>query len=392
MGGMLGVAHLLARTHASPAKGHVPLESIRGFLASGVFFCHAVVTYFYLTTGEWGAPPSAVFSYLGSGAVDIFFFLSGYLFWSKCLAQGGIGDRKRYFAARVRRIVPAYYASLLLVCGIVAALSGFALHEPVIALAGQCLGWLAFGFPAIAPPLNGVENAPLINAAVLWTLQLEIVFYLLLPVLFPLFRGKRLGLYIGGLGLVYWQLSNQLPPADAAGESGLLIAVFLARFLAFGFGFGMLVAQIMPALPRRWLQELKAPTWGCVALGFLASPVALGVGPHSFAEFLLLLTPFVIIVAGNDLFGLLSMKSSLLLGQSSYSLYVTHGIVLFALSQSVNRWFSFEHFRPVDFWLFTAVAGATAVCLSVVMYKRIEEPFMSRPAERPAQPERRLAA
>jgi len=73
-------------------KLHVSLEALRGLLATSVFFTHAVITYFYFQKGEWNSPPSGFYVYLGSAPVTIFFFLSGFLFWSKCISDGGIRD------------------------------------------------------------------------------------------------------------------------------------------------------------------------------------------------------------------------------------------------------------------------------------------------------------
>src|SRR5271170_4188550 len=55
---------------------NIPLESLRGVLALGVFFHHSVTNYYFFKTGKWGPAPSPFYLLLGSGPVIMFFFLS----------------------------------------------------------------------------------------------------------------------------------------------------------------------------------------------------------------------------------------------------------------------------------------------------------------------------
>jgi peptidoglycan/LPS O-acetylase OafA/YrhL len=61
------------------------LDGLRGFLAFGVFFHHAVITYFYLANGRWDTPPSRFYTLAGHIGVDMFFMITGYLFWSRLI-------------------------------------------------------------------------------------------------------------------------------------------------------------------------------------------------------------------------------------------------------------------------------------------------------------------
>ena len=378
MAWFLMVAHLLARTQPeSSAKLNVPLESMRGLLATGVFFCHAVVTYFYFKTGMWNSPPSVLYGFLGSGTVDTFFFLSGFLFWSKCISENGVRSMKSFYAARARRIVPAYYASVVLIVLIAFAQTGFSLVVRPAQLGLDLLTWLTFCIPNLRQPINGFQEAPLINAAVIWTLQLEIVFYALLPFLYRVFKGVRVIAYVGILTLVFWSLRSiySVTSNDWAEQP---VPMLVTRFFAFGFGFGMLVAFLISKCPKAWLETLRKDRWSMIPTLFLVSPVLLGVRAHSVFQLMLLVVPFVFVVAGNDLFGLLSMRSTLLLGQSSYSLYVTHGIVLYGLSHLLNRWLPIAQLSPASYWFFMGCCGTVAICLAYFLYRTVELRFMMK--------------
>jgi|GEM_PF-1137184 len=378
MSWLLIVADLLARRHPANRQGlNVPMESLRGLLATGVFFCHSVVTFIYFQTGIWTSPPSAFYAYLGTGTVDLFFLISGFLFWSKCIAEGGIRQTSDFWVSRARRLIPAYYASLILITLIVFAHTRLSIRVPLHQLCLEFLSWLAFCVPNLRQPLNGITQAPLINAVVIWTLQLEIVFYAFLPLLYRIFNGYRVFMYLALCALIYWYFGPEgsLKTVSWAEDP---VPRLLARFFGFGFGFGMLVAFLKSKCPAAWLESFSERRWSVIPVLFLAGPVLLKLPAHSFFQFVCLVVPFIFIVARNDLFGLLSMRSTFLLGQCSYSFYVTHGIVLYVLSHLMNHWAPIKEMLPLVYWLFVAGCATMAVCLADFLYRNAELRFMKR--------------
>src|SRR5215472_8084448 len=199
---LIGVAGILA--HFIPLNRgslNVPLESLRGLLAMSVLFSHAVVNYFYFQTGVWAPPRTLFYAFLGPGPVILFFFLSGFLFWSKCLVHDGIRDYGSFLAGRVRRLVPAYYVSVAIVMVIVFARMHFTLAVPFSTFLVELTRWLVF-VPTHA--VDGLPQAVVINASVVWTLMFEVLFYILLPLVFLLFSGYRILVYIGLASAVSW--------------------------------------------------------------------------------------------------------------------------------------------------------------------------------------------
>jgi peptidoglycan/LPS O-acetylase OafA/YrhL len=378
MAWLLCVAYLLARAQPERSpKLHIPLESLRGILASSVFFCHAVVTYFYFTTGDWRSPPSVFYEYLGSFPVDLFFFISGYLFWSKGISENGFHQVKDFWVARLRRIVPAYYVSVLLVVTIALAETRFSLDVSLKHFLSEIISWLLFCIPNLGQPINGFRETPLINAAVIWTLELELVFYALVPLLYAFFKGYRIVAYLAIVAFVYWYIGHS-STYESASWADDAIPRLLARFFAFGFGTGMLAAFLLSKSPKPWLVRLRDRRWSVIPVLFLVSPGLLGLRAHSVGQFMLLTVPFVFIVAGNDLFGLLTMRSALMLGRSSYSFYITHGIVLFGLSHSLNHWVPVTSLSTTSYWFFMGACGTVAVCLAQFLYWSVEAPFMRK--------------
>lgn len=382
---LISVAGLFARIlRQDTGKLHVPLESLRGLLATTVLLCHAVVTYFYFQTGKWSPPPSRFYSYIGSAAVTFFFFMSAFLYWSKCIARNGVGGYGAFLQARWRRLAPAYYASVAMIVLIVLARTHFTLMVPPLIFAGEVLRWLTF---TPAPEMNGIKDALNINAAVTWTLFFQILFYLLLPALFRLFKGYRIFVLLGLVAGVYLVLAfrgvtvaavmNAIADPHKMGI-GSLVALFLDMFFGLGFGLGMLAAFLHVKCPPHWKVILRQRRWTPIPLLCLAAPPLLKLPAYDAGAFLFLFVVFVFVVAGNDFYGLLSSRAVFLLGTVSYSLYVTHGIALYVLSHLLNRWVSVLTLSPLQYWAFIGVAGVVEVCFAIFLYRTVELRFVAR--------------
>jgi peptidoglycan/LPS O-acetylase OafA/YrhL len=65
-----------------------------------------------------------------------------------------------------------------------------------------------------------------------------------------------------------------------------------------------------------------------------------------------------------------------LLGTVSYSFYITHGIVLFALSHLLNRWIQIRTLSPLQYWSLIGVVGVITVCFATLLYWTVERRFM----------------
>ena len=112
--------------------------------------------------------------------VQGFFVLSGYLVWASFERSSSLGV---YAEKRARRLLPGYVA-VVLVCAIAALVLVPAVRNDLSALA-RYAGWNLTFLNFMAPDLPGVFAAnrfPEINGA-LWTLKIEVMFYLILPIL-----------------------------------------------------------------------------------------------------------------------------------------------------------------------------------------------------------------
>ena len=66
-----------------------------------------------------------------------------------------------------------------------------------------------------------------------------------------------------------------------------------------------------------------------------------------------------------------------ILGAISYSLYLTHCIVLFVVVGAADRLLGLESLGPTQYWLLVALAALATVVLSAVTFQFVEYPFMN---------------
>jgi peptidoglycan/LPS O-acetylase OafA/YrhL len=335
------------------------LDGMRGWLALGVFFQHVMTTYFFYTRGTWDASAAHFYEVTGAVGVSLFFMITGFLFWGRVLRSNGRLDAMALYRSRLRRIVPMYVVSVLMVIAVVAALSGFTLRVGLLPLLRELRPWLSFGFMQTGD-INGVGNAHIIEA-VYWTLACEWAFYLALPFL-ALFA--RPVVFLPALGLVYF-FGIQGP-------------------VTLNFAFGAVAALVVEKRLLRDLPSRGGLTFiplACLAAVF-ASSSGFGLVPEA-----LLFVFFLFVVHGNSLFGLLASPAAKLLGTISYSIYLVHCIVLFVVMRMVNARVPLAELDPVQYWTFAGMAAVLAVLLSSVTYRYVEYPFIaprSAPREAPS--------
>lgn len=161
-----------------PTQPQVPvLDSFRGLAAVGILLYHC-----WLLSGEPALGGGPVRDVLSSSflAVTLFFVLSGFvLFLPVARRDGEFGPVRAYARRRIARVVPAYYAVLalcllaypLLTTG---AMSGRVTWESMLAH-----GVFAQQEARLLPGYEGALGFA-VNPVV-WTLSLEALFYLVLP-------------------------------------------------------------------------------------------------------------------------------------------------------------------------------------------------------------------
>ena len=377
------------------------LEGLRGCTALYVVFFHLwyIVRNFAQPHPKF-FPLLDVFA-LGRPAVAIFIVLSGYVLMLPVLqtAEGRLrGGWKDYLKRRARRILPPYYAAVLIS---LAALVFVPDHsaKPVL--------WLDYSRPAFTPKVLLSHLFLLHNLSShwiyaidlpLWSVATEWQIYFFFPLLLlPLFR--RFGIaaavtggFVVGLGIHF-----------ATTRFDLAAPWFLGLF---ALGMAGAVVSVSDGFPGRQDAAIRRLTlrfpWGMTA-GFLALLVAAAhlwllhwhrdmqpweLSPPS--DILIGLTTVCFLIhctkSQASFWGLrlLQSRAAVALGAFSYSLYLIHSTVLGLIQYGLN----FLSLSPA---LFTAAFFALGLPLSVgaayVFHLAFERPFMSSRSVKPANPQ-----
>lgn len=360
------------------ARFNVPLEGLRGLLAISVYFHHAVVTYFFFTNGgSWSSPPSRLYEHLGFSSVQLFFHLTGYLFWSKLMREKS-ASYGPFLRARARRLLPAYYLAVSLVFLVVALSTGFTLQEAGLEVLGEAAQWLTIAPLGDFPAINGFDHTVDVIAGVLWTLRIECIFYLVLPLLVVLVPGRRLLFALAALALLYLPLrliarGHWIDPARV--PAALLTVQEVLHRALLGFAPGMLAAYLRlrhPALiervSQRWLGLVPA-------LALVAVVTFTNSGSYGAAALLAL--AFVFVALGSDIFGLLLQPALLAMGLVSYSTYLLHGIVLWVVLHGLNELTPIAQMSGLQYWLWVGPLGLVVLLLSVLSYRLVEARWLA---------------
>ena len=331
-------------------------DLIRLALASAVFAYHAIVL-------SALAPMSGlerVWGQIAEIAIQGFFIVSGALVAGSLMRSQNLAD---YAGKRVRRLYPAY-AVVILIPALISLLMGGSIGG-VAEYVGANLVFLNFLSPDL-PGLFEGNRFTEVNGA-LWTLKIEVLFYLVLPIIGGLLRTMRraqwsvlVGLYVLGEG---WR---DLVPVFLEGESALIAARQLPGQLAF-FASGIALWQV-------WDRAQAKPLW----FGVVGLALTLLSFVHSWLEPL----------SAAGLTGLIACLAFLpgpalnaaRFGDISYGVYITHFPILQGLVM-VGAFAAFGH-----------AVGFTLSALLVIVASYALWHLVERRALRPSSHYRKVAS
>lgn len=355
------------------------IDAWRGIAALWVVMLHACLPVIASRWPELQTHPLFAFSLHGQLGVTLFFVISGY-----CIASTALGTRRkprperRFMSARLRRIYPPYVAASVLVV-LASTLLAALVRRGV--LRGSNLASLDFFHRDFLYYFSAVTltQAPLrqeMLLTVFWSLSYELAFYII-------------------VAAVMRATSRASAPGFLWTLHGITFAALLWRLLAPQscpfpldlwpqFGLGALVLHVAVAPGRPWpkvaagLAALLVLVQGWSApwkpeLG-QSSPLAQALVCAAFAGALLVLKDWDASLARWRL-----VRFCAWVGAFSYSLYLTHLLVLGAASQLMQR----LGVTPSTFWMAFFVEAALAILFARVFFAVCERPFIrARPSAR----------
>lgn len=255
------------RPAAAGRRLHVPaVDGFRGYAALAVLLFHVIYA-----AGRPRLDEGLVRSVLVSGymGVDFFFVISGFVLFLPAATNGGhLGDLRAYATRRAARILPGYYLVLVGVVALHPLITNAATYLPQNSLKGVFSFVLHLTFLEHTVGLAlGLPEGFAIHGAV-WTLSLEALFYVLLPLVATwYFRRPLAGLGIAVLGAALWKFlatSPSVPVPTLGGGSTnlrLILVTQLPTYLAH-FAAGMTAAWLfvrLRSVDRARLAPLAVP-------------------------------------------------------------------------------------------------------------------------------------
>ncbi|SNT02999.1 Peptidoglycan/LPS O-acetylase OafA/YrhL, contains acyltransferase and SGNH-hydrolase domains [Rhodococcoides kyotonense] len=357
-----------------PLRGFIPsLEGMRAFASIGIIVTHVAF--------QTGAANSAVMGRIWGRfdlAVALFFALSGFLLWRPHAAQArGLGEAQpmlRYFWSRAVRILPAYWVVVSIVL----------LFLPNTGSSWRV--WAAnLSLTQVFVPLTLTEGM-----TQMWSLSVEVAFYLALPFIAILMLGlrgdaarfRRPVLFVVAAVSLCWAFVPVSTPEAIHHDN------WLPGYFAW-FAAGMLLAEYSTS-PETWMHRLTSRRWLVAAIAVLAfalsaTPLAGPEGlvrpePWQFAVKVLLgailafalLAPLVL-ADGSRRHGILEHPVTLALGRWSYGIFIWHLVVL-AMVFPVFGLIPFSG----HFLLVLIVTVSLSIPVAAASYALVEEPMRQR--------------
>jgi len=299
---------------------------------------------------------------LGSTGVYVFFTISGF---SIAASFGKSSSNFDFIIRRVFRLAPVYYVfllfSLLLVKLDIMAPTSWAQEFEVTANAYNL--WMHFSFLGffdyrVANSIIGVE----------WSLNIEMFWYLVLPVLLTLTtkQPKALGVTFG-LSLAGFFIHKAFARANFGEASGYVI-----QWSPFTYGPAFVLGIIAWNLRSQGYRVTKAQSnaWLAIVCAMLILQCFVSIME---IRLLIPLLTFTLLVTGRDKVGacskLFSNPMALFLGTISYSIYLWHPLVIGFLEKH-----HLQDSLGKGLAMFFCVAVIT-VPLSMATYYGVEVPF-----------------
>ncbi|MGC0365837.1 peptidoglycan/LPS O-acetylase OafA/YrhL [Rhodococcus sp. 27YEA15] len=351
------------------ARGFVPaLDGMRGLAALGVLVTHVAFQTGHVQSGFIGRAYGRL-----DLAVAVFFALSGFLLWRPhAAAARGIGRPQpiiRYWISRATRILPGYWVAVVLIL----------LFLP--GAGGGVQVWLAnLGLVQVFVPLTLTEGL-----TQMWSLSVEVAFYVLLP-LFALLMVRvrensakfRIPLLLVMSAFALTWAFIPVPTPDAIHHDN-----WLPGYLPW-FAAGMILAELAVG-PSTWMHRLARHRALLTAIALIAFVLACTdlAGPEGLVRpqpwqyavkvalgaviSFSLIAPLVLRDRARHRF--LASPFALAIGRWSYGLFIWHLAVL----NVVFPVFGIVPFSG-NFYYVLALTIALSIPVASVSYALVEEP------------------
>ncbi|MEM0926533.1 MAG: acyltransferase [Planctomycetota bacterium] len=333
-------------TALKPHRRILELDGLRALAAVNLVLFH--FTHVYAVKFGYTSPLGFEWPY-GAYGVELFFILSGFVNSMSLLRRGKPVD---FVAARLIRIIPIF---LLVIVANIAIMQFPPLRDSAMT-PGQFAANLT-----LLPRILGHECAD----PVMWTLQIEMMFYFLLVVLYRYGGLKHYFVGWGGVLLLSYVLCPLLDSSEAvaSGTIWFVVATAVRRLLILDFAplfaMGFLLYMIKTKTGILWKNLV-----GVLVAGFVFHSI--DHGKHNPAATALILGLVTLSAYGKV--PLLRIRPLVFISTISYALYLCHNNLGCVLIYRLDH----GGYHPVFCF---AIACCFSLGLSLLVTNRIEGPL-----------------
>ncbi|ENL2990111.1 acyltransferase [Escherichia coli] len=347
---------LISPIHLPRHERNLQIDGLRGLLALFVFVHHASIWKGFLKTGVWENPPSNFFTNIGQVGVSIFFMITGYLFFTKI--RNGNQEWIRLYTSRFFRLTPMFLFSFALILFVAGEATGWKINTSYKDLFISIARWAPFTLGGM-PNINGLDKSFSINAAVTWTLVYEWFFYLSLPLIAFMMR-KKVGASFAIISFIFVCLFVIYPSTKI-------------HIISFACGF---IASLLKE-SKHAVEFSKKKFSSLLVLSLITFELFFFKETYNIFALAICGISFALICCGCSLFGALDASIFRKMGEATYSIYLLHGIFLYAIFRLPPAG------HEINYSFITICLAAFAITfISCATYKLIELPFINYAARK----------
>jgi peptidoglycan/LPS O-acetylase OafA/YrhL len=348
-------------------------DALRGMACTGVVLHHMA----YFTPDAMGIPYSIARMLLGLG-VPLFFMISAFAMSAAYENQISTAKQiKVYFVRRLMRIFPLYLFMLVI---FMLTYSTFQHDWSTSKTIGVALLYFTLTFAVVPSLAHGIVWAS-------WSISVELLFYLIFPIIAKRPFKLAIAICIVLLGhVISYILAKRITPTAIGAPWFWAVAWY--QYIPF-FALGVAAYHIQKRYALTWIRSLPG------MLGILLTSAALTIlillllgWPFDasnkiiiskYVNFLIASTPFlfaVFLVATISLPRLIVNKFTTFFGKLSYSIYLTHPLLVFSLIP-VYKWIQFEFGQSfLSFFISAIVTFFLLLPIAYFSYNLLEKPFI----------------
>jgi peptidoglycan/LPS O-acetylase OafA/YrhL len=350
------------------------LDSIRGIAVLMVLFYHGFASQYGTGWFSGGFPKlMVILCSFGWAGVNVFFVLSGFLITGILLdSKSRPGYYRRFYVRRALRILPAYYAVLILL----------ALLGSFVWLNDERTSWKFLGLSVVYLANVTVLFGVPMQYPVLWSLAVEEHFYFIWPLVVRRLSRSAL-IAIAGSIIVATAVARVL--IYRAGHFDLYHQ-FFTWLAADALAMGSVLAALLRSRvgTRAGLTKMAVAAFGGAALLFAGCRLL----PH-WCDPVLLLTSLnlfctsalaaALLLGASQFSWVISRPTLRFFGEISYGLYLVH-MMAFRAFDNFHRWYFPQvppyHLNFLVMLVRFAICGSIAVAVAFLSRRYFEARFL----------------